>query len=294
MHSGRWLGLGIGIALLAAGPGSACPIDNPEGRDRVDIQTVVGDICIDLLDGPGEAPNTVANFLNYVYRGDYDQTFFHRSLSGFVIQGGGYRWTSEEGYVAVPKDPPILNEPGISNLRGTVAMAKIAGQPDSATSQWFINLADNVTLDLPGNGAFTVFGRVVDEDLPVVDAIEALHTESGQLAVDSPLNSLFTHLPVLEVLERDPAGYGCLIVYPDPLPSNTSADNFGAQYDLSACATQAELEVAVMLTIAAMDPQVPERLVTIEQAVPEPGAWLQLLLGALLLTGTGTARARRR
>ena len=285
-----WSGwLGFGIAWIAAASASACPVANPENRDRVELHTVLGDICLEMLDGPGEAPDTVANFLRYVARGDYDQSFFHRSIPGFIIQGGGFTWTPEDGYQAVATDPPILNEPGLSNLRGTAAMAKLPGDPDSATSQWFINLADNSAILDDQNGGFTVFARVVDEDMPVVDAIEDLHTESGQLAVDDPLRTQFTHLPVLEVLDRDPDGYGCLIVFPDPEPTGM---NFGAQFDISACMTQSEIDESLLLTIAAMDPQVPERLVMIEQAVPEPGMWLQLLVGGLVLAGS--TRGRRR
>lgn len=286
-----WSGcLGFGIAWIAAASASACPVANPENRDRVELHTVLGDICLEMLDGPGEAPDTVANFLRYVARGDYDQSFIHRSVPGFVIQGGGYTWTELDGYDTVPMDPPILNEPGISNLRGTVAMAKLGGDPDSATSQWFINLADNVGLDLPANGAFTVFARVVDEDMPVVDAIEALHIESGQYAVDYELAANFNHIPVLEVLERDPDGYGCLIIFPDPLPGGTPPD-YGARFE-STCPTTEELQAAVDETIAAMDPQMPERLVLIEQAVPEPGALLQFALGFLVLSAAARARSR--
>ena len=283
-----WIGIGVGLAMLAAQSAAACPAENPQNRERVDLQTVLGDVCIEMLDGPDEAKGTENNFLAYVARGDYDGTFIHRSVPGFVLQGGGYSWTEEDGYVEVPSDPPIENEPAASNLRGTVAMAKQSGNPDSASNEWFINLADNVELDV-SNGGFTVFARVLDEDMDVVDAIEALHTESGQLAILDPLRSRFTHLPVLELLERDPDGYGCLIVFPDPEPIFVAP--FGAQADTTACATQEELNDAVALTREAMDPQVPERLVVIEQAVPEPGAWLQLVAGAAALLA-GRRRAR--
>ncbi len=137
-------------------------------------------------------PITVANFFNYVDSGRYlitDPTngepapiFFHRSVPGFVIQTGGYVATIR------PDDPSVLlptaveafdsivNEPGISNTRGTLGMAKFAGEPDSATSQWFINLADNsATLD-SDSGGFTVFGRVLGNGMDVADAIAALPT----------------------------------------------------------------------------------------------------------------------
>ncbi len=96
---------------------------------------------------------TVANFLRYAGRGDYNTNgIIHRSAPGFVIQGGGYAYedvTSPFGlyryFFHIPKDPPIQNEfsPSRSNVRGTIAMAKLPGNPDSATSEWFFNLADN-------------------------------------------------------------------------------------------------------------------------------------------------------
>ncbi len=135
------------------------------------IQTPLGDIELELL--PEAAPGTVANFLNYVNDGAYQDAFIHRSVPGFIIQGGGFVF--REGVAsAIPTDPPITNEFSVSNTRGTVAMAKLSGDPDSATSQWFINLADN-SQNLDGqNGGFTVFARVIGDGMAVADAIAAL------------------------------------------------------------------------------------------------------------------------
>ena len=133
--------------------------------DVVCFETNMGEFCVRLF--PEDAPQTVANFLKYVNDGDYDGTFFHRSVPGFVLQGGGFRFTDNFGASEVPKDPPVVNEFKRSNTRGTLAMAKADGNPNSATSEWFINLADNGPdgPDLPGldsqNGGFTVFGEVV-------------------------------------------------------------------------------------------------------------------------------------
>ena len=137
----------------------------------VTLKTVLGDVVIELFDE--QAPDTVGNFLNYVADGDYNKSFIHRSVNDFVIQGGGYAVT-EGGIIDVPRDPPVINEPGISNLRGTLAMAKRPGDPDSATSQWFINLADNSDLLDDENGGYTVFGQVTGNGMEVVDAIAAL------------------------------------------------------------------------------------------------------------------------
>ncbi|MFT6437852.1 MAG: cyclophilin family peptidyl-prolyl cis-trans isomerase [Candidatus Azotimanducaceae bacterium] len=139
----------------------------------VTIETVVGSFQMELLSDA--APNTVQNFLNYVERGAYDGTFFHRSVPGFVIQGGGFAYdaaTNQAPGIAV--DPPVVNEFGESNIRGTVAMAKTAAGPDSATSQWFVNLSDNSANLDNQNGGFTVFARVIGDGMLVVDAIAAL------------------------------------------------------------------------------------------------------------------------
>ncbi|NNL56465.1 MAG: hypothetical protein HKO71_01815, partial [Pseudomonadales bacterium] len=113
-------------------------------------------------------------FLNYVNDGDYDQSFIHRSVAGFVVQGGGFRYI-EPYFYSVPTEPTITNEFALSNVRGTVAMAKKENDPNSASSQWFINLADNsANLDAQ-NGGFTVFGTVV-LGMDVADAIAALPT----------------------------------------------------------------------------------------------------------------------
>jgi cyclophilin family peptidyl-prolyl cis-trans isomerase len=287
-----WLGgaLAAVAALAAAGSaGAECPAANPEGRRRAEITTVLGRICLDLFDRPGEAPLTVGNFVTYARRGAYDGSFLHRLIPDFVLQGGGYRYDPATRYTSVPRDPAVPNEPGISNVRGTVAMAKVAGQASSATSEWFINLVDNTGLDAQ-NGGFTVFARVVPEDLDVVDAIGALRTEYGPLAIDAPpldpVVGALTNLPVLSLLPRDPDGYGCLKVNPDPLPNGTPTG------DDSQCETQAEFLEAVELTIAALDPEVPERLVTVTRVVPEPAAPLLLAVGALVLGRVRRRRAR--
>ena len=139
----------------------------------VTIETPLGSFQMELLSD--EAPKTVQNFLNYVERGAYDGTFFHRSVPGFVVQGGGFAYDPFSGTApGIAVDPPVVNEFGESNVRGTVAMAKTAAGPDSATSQWFVNLADNSANLDNQNGGFTVFARVIGDGMQVVDAIAAL------------------------------------------------------------------------------------------------------------------------
>ncbi len=131
------------------------------------MRTSLGDIPVELFDE--EAPATVANFLSYVRDGSFDDVVVHRLEPGFVIQAGGYKVI--DGVINVgPIKDPVQNEPGISNTRGTLSMAKLQGDPDSATNQWFINLADNEDLDSQ-NGGFAVFGRVTGDGMQVVDAI---------------------------------------------------------------------------------------------------------------------------
>ena len=158
---------------------------------NVIVETPLGNIEIELFDDI--APGTVENFLNYVDDGDYEGTFVHRSVPGFVIQGGGF--TFEDGAVPpIPTDPPIENEFQLSNIRGTIAMAKRGGDPDSATSQWFINLADNSGNldgdDGQGGGFFTVFGQVIGNGMAVADAIAALPRINA--------GGAFTQLPVID------------------------------------------------------------------------------------------------
>ena len=144
-------------------------------NDVVALASEYGTLIFEML--PNAAPNTVANFLEYVSDGDYQDSIIHRSVPGFVIQGGGFTTsnptlTNTSQLTAVPTDSPVDNEFDISNTRGTVAMAKLGGNPNSATSQWFVNLADNsANLDAQ-NGGFTVFANILD--MHAADAIAAL------------------------------------------------------------------------------------------------------------------------
>jgi cyclophilin family peptidyl-prolyl cis-trans isomerase len=158
-------------------------------RVSVRIGNVVKPFEIALADA--QTPLTVANFLKYVNSGRAADNVFHRSLPGFVVQGGGFQWTSA-GLDAVPKDPAVQNEPGISNLRGTVAMAKPGNDPNGATSEWFVNLNDNsANLDRQ-NGGFTVFGRVIGNGMAVLDEVAAL----PRYRVD---DKAFTEMPLKDV-----------------------------------------------------------------------------------------------
>lgn len=156
----------------------------------VQIQTVLGDFEVNLYDK--KTPETVKNFLSYVNAGSYKDTVIHRSVKDFMIQGGGFKYTGTPS-VTPPLAPvaakaPVKNEATLSNVRGTIAMAKLGNNPNSATNQWFINIRDNSSnLDIQNSG-FTVFGEVTGNGMAIVDAIAALKIH-GNLA-PLPLNEL--------------------------------------------------------------------------------------------------------
>lgn len=138
----------------------------------VRVNTSLGEFFVELYDTT--TPRTVENFLGYVNGGLYNGTIVHRLAPGFVIQGGWITFIEEvQSFMEIPVGNAVVNEFRVSNQRGTIAMAKIDGNPNSATSQWFINLGNNTFLDT-NNGGFTVFGRVLGNGMQVVDAIGAL------------------------------------------------------------------------------------------------------------------------
>jgi cyclophilin family peptidyl-prolyl cis-trans isomerase len=140
----------------------------------VQIQTSYGNIEVNLFDT--STPKTVANFLSYIEDNAYDNSIIHRSIRRFVTQGGGFYFNEENVLTEISEKPSIINEPIYSSLRGTIAMAKISGDPDSATSQWFINLEDNAIFLDNQNGGFTVFGQVSEAGMAVIDTIAAMPT----------------------------------------------------------------------------------------------------------------------
>lgn len=162
------------------------------------IETPLGDIEIELLENA--APKTVANFLNYVDNNRYDKTFIHRSVPGFIIQGGGFAFSDGTAF-KVPTFEPVENEFNVSNTRGTVAMAKLASDPNSATSEWFINLANNADNLDNQNGGFTVFARVIGNGMDVADAISRLQIiNSGGAFTDLPVINFSGDPPTTENL----------------------------------------------------------------------------------------------
>lgn len=134
-------------------------IDDQVVRFRSQFSSGEIPVVMDMALFSNRTPVTRQNFLNYVASGAYVDSFIHRSVPGFVIQGGASRIVSGE-IQFIPTNPPIVNEFGISNTLGTVSMAKLDGDPNSATSQWFVSLGANSNELDPQNGGFTVFGRM--------------------------------------------------------------------------------------------------------------------------------------
>lgn len=226
---------------------------DPDASTAVHVLTDLGSFNIVLFGQ--QKPITVANFLNYVNQSRYFQfdppfypSFIHRSIPGFIIQGGGFLATPD------PADPnhqnakptqvlpfaPIQNEPGISNKRGTIAMAQSGSDANSATSQWFINLADNGgppnNLDIrtgSGNtaaGPYTVFGRVAGDGMTFVDAIAAV----PRVNAGAP----FDNLPVRNYTSPNPIKVANLVAVPGigeffPLLFSAASDNGNVSVGIS-------------------------------------------------------------
>ena len=146
-----------------------------DSETAVRVDTTLG--AMRLLLYNTATPLTVSNFMAYADAGDYVDTVFHRSVPGFVVQGGAFRpdpLTGPAAFTAVPTRPQVQNEPGLSSVRATVAMAKLGDQPDSATNQFFVNLRNNGPILNNQNGGFTVFGRVPLADMAVADTLATL------------------------------------------------------------------------------------------------------------------------
>lgn len=161
----------------------------------VSFQTSHGNFTVEI--DTDHAPATVNNFLAYVTDGFYDNTLIHRVIDNFIIQGGGF----EPGMIQKTTRPPIPNEAehGIRNERGTIAMAHLANDPDSATSQFFINTRDNDLLNHGGKAqpGYCAFGRVV-EGMEVVERIEGVVTHTVGDHQYVPLQEIIVHRVILQ------------------------------------------------------------------------------------------------
>ena len=161
-----------GALLLAASLALAGAVHAQQPGPRVKLATSAGDILVEL--DQAKAPQTVENFLQYVKDKHYDGTVFHRVIDGFMIQGGGFTADMQQKPTRAPI--PLEASNGLKNDRYTIAMAR-TGNPNSATSQFFINVKNNDSLNAPNPDGYgyTVFGRVV-AGTEVVDKIRAVQT----------------------------------------------------------------------------------------------------------------------
>ena len=187
---GRVGALLAGLALsgaVALSPTAAAA--EPAAQPQVQIKTTMGDIVVEL--DREKAPKSVDNFLAYVKSGYYKGTIFHRVIDGFMIQGGGY----DEKLKSKPtrKNVPSESQNGLSNDAYTIAMARM-DDPNSANSQFFINVADNQALNFPGRDGvgYTVFGKVID-GRETVDKIK------GVLVDDK---GMFQNIPVTPIIVK--------------------------------------------------------------------------------------------
>jgi len=161
---------------------------------RFKLTTGKGDITLEL--DAGAAPESSKNFAQYVTDGHYDGTIFHRVIENFMIQGGGF--TPDMKQKRTRDGIPNEWRNGLKNKRGTIAMARLGGDADSATAQFFINVVDNAFLDRPqpDGAAYAVFGRVT-EGMDVVDAIRVVPTANKGGHGDVPIQAV-----LIEKVER--------------------------------------------------------------------------------------------
>jgi peptidyl-prolyl cis-trans isomerase A (cyclophilin A) len=174
----------LAAATLLAGclAGSAWAAEAP----KVKFATSAGDIVVEVY--PDKAPKTVDNFLQYVRDKHYDGTIFHRVIDRFMVQGGGFDRNMAEKKTRAPvqHEGREASEKGLRNETGTLAMAR-TNDPNSATAQFYINVADNAFLDpKPGSPGYTVFGRVVS-GMDVVNKIKTVQTGSSGMYTDVPI-----------------------------------------------------------------------------------------------------------
>ena len=237
------------LLLLGPAPRAAASCDTSglaDGTQVVELTLSNGSLCLEML--TADAPINVANFLYYVTSGAYDGSLFHRHVYDFVLQGGDQRRDGAGGFEKIPKrnDDPVMNEactadtpaPNVplemicsvrGNERGTVAAAKLAGAPNSASTNFFINTRDNrVNLDYTNDG-FTVYARVMGSGMDYVDSLvptSAYRRQSitGQLGGFAGVSLMQTPSEGDYAGCYDPSGNGGAVVVPQSSPLAGKAD----------------------------------------------------------------------
>jgi len=207
----------------------------------VEIETSQGSIQVNLFDQA--TPNTVENFLQYIEEAHYTDTLIHRVVPDFIVQGGGFTFDGDFPLTKKQTNPSVINEPVYSNVEGTIAMAKVGSLPNSATNQWFFNLANNAgNLDLQ-NGGFTVFGQVIgDEGMEILAKIANINRcntasledvpvilDDGQVCADvsSPGIENFVVVNQITIIDSSTATANDL----SPTPNTLIEGDFGEDYN---------------------------------------------------------------
>lgn len=181
-------------SVLMAGFVASLALSNNAAATIVLVETNMGDFEINLFDQT--TPKNVANFLSYVKDGSYDNSVIRRAVEDFVVQAGGYRYSGNNAnpFTPLTEKSPVQNEPKLSNVRGTVAMAKVAGDQHSARRQWFVNLENNANPAISGNldrqnGGYTVFGVITGTGMSILDSIEDLYVPATGNFAGAPLRN---------------------------------------------------------------------------------------------------------
>ena len=175
-----------------AAPAQTAPAAN--GPVFVSLETSKGTIVLEL--DPAKAPISVENFMKYVKAGFYDSTAFHRIVPNFVVQGGGF----DKELVQKPTNPPIKNEwtNGLKNAKGTISMARLPS-PDTATSQFFLNLKDNPALDGANGPGYAVFGKIV-VGMNVLETLGQIRTAPAEGTDQTGTKRMFSDVPTERVM----------------------------------------------------------------------------------------------
>lgn len=195
----------------------------PARATIVRFATSLGNIDVRMYDTA--TPLTVANFLTYTASNAYDGSFIHRAPHNFVLQGGGFTMTPPNSVNEIESGPSVLNEFGISNTVGTLAMAKTGAGPNTATNQWFFSVGDNSSNLDNQNGGFTVFGRVIGNGLSVINAINTLPKFNLQSNISTNPDAVtFGYVPLRGDNSQTLANR--VVYMNDVAPLNVSAGDF--------------------------------------------------------------------
>ena len=243
----------------------------------VEVQTSLGTFFIEVDEDA--APVTACNFLNYVISGRYNNTFIHGAAGGSLLRGGGYTYDScTIGPEHIPTDAPIaLEETGLSNLDGTIAALHPSGNPDGATSEWFINLVNDIGLDTQ-DGGYAVFGWVLGDGLDVVRSISVANVVRLGFFLETPTTNYFETGVDCQLFSRDNLIMVRMSVFNDNKATATAdfeplTQILGVNLDLGAAGfTRIPFAVAVNGTQISITAQL-DAAVDLQQPVPNMASY---------------------